>query len=427
MSLAGRFVDQIKWLRRSSSLRLSLLLSGIFAVGMAVAVFVALTLGEDALERRVDSSLEALARAASPQDTRSNNSSVILRAPTDLADLPDPFKRVARRGGGTVELERDFRRAETWRVLVSRDSLGNPILVAVPVDDSDDALELLEEILWMTALVVTALTLAIGFGAGLLARRRLVDMNDTLERLADGDLTARTGLARSRDDLDDIARQLDRTASELERLVAQTRHLSASLAHDLRTPLARLRARLEMLPDGEDRGAALEEAGRLSDIFDTIMRVARIEAAQGTDGFEQVALGAFVEELAEVFGPVIEDSGKSLNLDLSAPGSVLADRKMLVQAMANLIQNAVVHGGDEVTVFARNHAIGVADNGAGVDPDQYQEILKPMVRLDAARASAGSGLGLALVRAVADRHGAVLSLSEQSPHGLRITLKFAEL
>lgn len=427
MSLVGRLMDRAKWLRRSSTLRLSLLLSGIFAAGMAGAIFVALTLGEDALERRVDSSLEALARAASVQDARADNTSVILRAPTDLADLPEAFKRAARRGGGTVELKRDFRRSETWRVLVSRDSLGMPILVAIPIDDSDDTLELLADILWTTALVVTALTLAIGFGAGFVARRRLVRINDTLERLADGDLAARTELVRSRDDLDDIARQLDSTASELERLVAQTRHLSASLAHDLRTPLARLRARLEMLPEGEERGAALEEAGLLSDIFDTIMRVARIEAAQGNDGFEEVALGAFVDELAEVFGPVIEDGGKSLKLEVSAPAVVLADRKMLVQAMANLIQNAIVHGGHEVTVFAHNHTIGVADNGGGVDPAQYQEILKPMVRLDAARASAGSGLGLALVRAVADRHGAELALSEHAPQGLRVTLKFAEL
>ena len=100
---------------------------------------------------------------------------------------------------------------------------------------------------------------------------------------------------------------------------------------------------------------------------------------------------------------------------------------MLVQAMANLIQNALVHGGEEITLFARHRTIGVADNGPGVDPAQYQEIVKPMVRLDAARASEGTGLGLALVRAVADRHGAELVLSEHGARGLCVTLKFANL
>ena len=321
MSLAGRIADQLTWLRRSSALRLSLLLSGIFAIAMAGAIFVALNLGEDALERRVDRTLEALAGAATLEGgVRGDTSSVILRSPTDLADLPAPFERAVRRGGGTVDLHDPFRRAKTWRLLVLEDSLGTPLLVGVPLDDSEDALELLAGILWTTAMVVTGLTLVIGLGTGLLAQRRLARINATLERLATGDLAARTGTVRSRDDLDDIARELDRAAAELERLVAQTRHLSASLAHDLRTPLARLRARLEMLPDGDERGAALEEASRLSGIFDTIMRVARIEAAQGKDGFEPIDLGALLEDLAEIFGPVIEDEADTSPWTSPRPG-----------------------------------------------------------------------------------------------------------
>ena len=188
-----------------------------------------------------------------------------------------------------------------------------------------------------------------------------------------------------------------------------------------------MRSQLESLPEGDGRGAALEEAERLSGIFDTIMRVARIEAAQGTDGFEDVDLGALVEDLAETFGPVIEDAGKTLVIDADAGGKVSADPQMLVQAMANLIQNALVYGGEEITLSAREGAVGVADNGPGVDPGQYDEIIKPLVRLDATRQSEGSGLGLALVRAVADRHGAKLQLSPNAPSGLRVALKFTDL
>lgn len=431
MSLVANLIQKIAWMRRSSMVRLALLLSVIFALGMTVAIFTALALGQNAVERRIDTTLEALAGSAVLDAAKGQSPAMILRSPNDLQGLPGPFRRVIERGGGTVDLERDFLRSDIWRVLVSKDSEGVPVMVAVPLEDSEQAQELLAGILWTTAALVIALILAIGLIAGLLAQRRLARVQETLSHLAAGDLSARTGHVQSKDDLDDIARQLDRTASELERLVAQTRNLSASLAHDLRTPLARLRSRLEMLPEGEERGAALEEAGRLSDVFDTIMRVARIEAAQGRDGFEAVELDALITELEDIFGPVVEDEGKVLRIKVSSASTVQADRQMLIQAMANLIQNALVHGGPEITLISDKGLLGVADNGPGVDPSHYDDIFKPMVRLDQARATEGTGLGLALVRAVADRHGAKLSVAPFSEkgdaRGLRVLMNFADL
>ena len=417
----------LTWLRRSSTVRLALVLSMIFAVGMAVAVFTALTIGVGAFERRVDTTLEALASASDLQGTRGDSFGLILRSADDLGDLPRPFRQVAEQGRGTVNLQNDFRNAETWRLLVSADSQGGVVVVAVPVDDGEDALELLSGVLWTTVTVVIALSLLVGLIAGVLGRRRLTRINQTLSALASGDLTARTGLQQSNDDLSDMARQVDVTAGELEQLVSQTRHLSASLAHDLRTPLARLRSRLEVLPEGEERGAALDEVEHLSAIFDTIMRVARIEATQGTDGFEEIALKALSEELFETFGPVVEDAEKTLKLEATTPGTVFADRQMLVQAVANLIQNALRHGGPEITLIVEGRSIGVLDNGPGVDPSDFSEIIKPMVRLDAARQTEGTGLGLALVRAVANRHDAELVLANQQPQGFSVTLKFADL
>ncbi|WP_371170821.1 HAMP domain-containing sensor histidine kinase [Aliiroseovarius sp. 2305UL8-7] len=352
---------------------------------------------------------------------------MILRARDDLDGLPTAFARAVRRGGGTVELGRSLFRSEVWRVLVAKDSQGEPVMVAVPLEESEQAQELLSGILWTTAFIVIGLTLAIGFGAGLLAQRRIVLINRTLGRLADGDLSARTEHLRTKDDLDDIARHLDTTAAELERLVIQTRHLSASIAHDLRTPLARLRAQLEMLPDGRGRGAALEEAERLSQIFDTIMRVARIEAAQGKEGLEPVALDILIQDVFETFEAVVEDEGKKLILETACDSEIEADRQMLVQALANLIQNALVHGGPNITLFAQGHSVGVYDDGAGVESSQFGEIVKPMVRLDASRSADGSGLGLALVRAVADRHSAKLEISQNKPRGLKVALNFADL
>lgn len=423
MSLVRNVWARFGWLGRSSTLRLSMVLSVIFALGFVVAIATALILGERANDRRLDAALATLAQGGAIGDSPT----MILRPLDDLSDLPDPFQRAAQRGGGTVFLRDELFRSDAWRLLVAPDSAGQPVMVAAPIEDSEDARELLARTLWTTAAIVVVATLAIGFWAGFIAQRRLARINKTLGDLAAGDLSARTGQQRSKDDLDDMALNLDQTAMELERLVTQTRNLSASIAHDLRTPLARLRAQLEMLPEGEGRSTALEEASRLSGIFDTIMRVARIEAGQGRDGFAPVPFAELVDDLAETFGPVIEDEGKALVLDISHPATVQADRAMLVQAMANLIQNALVHGGDQVTLFVDGDTIGVADNGNGVDPAQFAEIIKPMVRLDAARSTQGSGLGLALVRAVADRHGAHLMLAENTPMGLRVSIGFTEL
>lgn len=426
MSLANRLAQNFLWLRRSSNVRLSLVLAALFAAGMTIAVLVAIALGTDAFERRVDATLEAIARGAALEGARGDTFGIVLRTPDDLSGLPRSFARAVARGGGTVELEDSFRQSETWRVLVSIDSAGAPIVAAVPLDDGEDALELLSGILWVTVLSVIGIALVIGVMAGALAQRRLKRISVALDDLAAGNLGARTGVDRSKDDLDDIARQVDETADALERLVAQTRTLSASIAHDLRTPLARLRSRLESLPEGKNRGAALEEAERLSAMFDTIMRVARIEAGQGTKGFEQVDLGALIEDLTETYEPVVDDAKKSLVADISDPETVLADRAMLVQAIANLIQNAVRHGGNRITILAQGRSIGVADNGTGVALADIEEITKPMVRLDAARKSEGAGLGLALVRAVADRHGAELQIAQNVPTGLSVLLNFAK-
>lgn len=412
---------------RSSTLQLTLLLSVIFALGMVLAIFASLAFGRDALLRRVDEQLLSLAATVEVDEASCDEFSLIIRPLDELGNLPQAFARAARGGGGTVSLDDDFRRSEDWRVLVARDSENTPILIAVPLDDSEDALELLGGVLWSTAGVVLVFVLLIGLGAGLLAQRRFQRIKVTLDDLAAGDLQARTGVSRSSDDLGDVALQLDATASELERLVVQTRNLSASLAHDLRTPLARLQARLEALPNGEERSAALEEASRLSGIFDTIMRVARIEASQGREGFEAFNLGELAREVAEIFGPVVEDNAKTIILDVADPATLQADQKMLIQAMAHLIQNAIVHGGSQITLFANGTSIVVSDDGDGVDPSHFEDMIKPMVRLDAARNSDGSGLGLALVRAVADRHNARLQLAQEKPRGLRVTINFTEL
>ncbi|MEM7730889.1 MAG: histidine kinase dimerization/phospho-acceptor domain-containing protein, partial [Pseudomonadota bacterium] len=339
----------LRWLRRSFILRLTLLLSLLFAVGMAAAVYVALGLGREAIVSRADAALAGVAVSLAGGGAPSERADLLIRPLDATGDLPTAITAVAMTGGGTVELDDDYRQAEDWRVSLARDPAGGAYVLAVPLDEGEETFDLLEGILWSVAVVVLLVALAMGIGAGILAERRFSQITATLDRLAAGDLGARTGAVRRADDLDDLAHRVDAAAADLERLVTQTRHLSASLAHDLRTPLARLQSRLEAVPEGDARDAALAEAARLSEIFDTIMRVARIEATQGEDGLAGVDLGDLVQDLAETFGPVVEDAGKTLALDVQDGARVQADRQMLVQATANLIQNALVHGGDQVT------------------------------------------------------------------------------
>lgn len=423
----GRALKHVRWLWRSSTLRLTLMLSALFALGMALTVFFALSFGQSAIIERTDETLISLAASINLDEIYDNNANALIRPLHAVSDLPRPFAKILRDGQGSVFLDDEFQGYENWRARISRTDSGDGFLIALPLDDAQDALEVLSNILWTTTLIVVGIALLIGLGSGFWARRRLVRINRALSLLASGDLKARTGIANRKDDLDDLAQQVDDTAGELERLVAQTRHLSASIAHDLRTPLARLRSQLETLPESDKRGAALEEAARLSDIFDTIMRVAKIEAAQGQTGFEAVDLGDLADDMIDIFGPVVEDSGKSISLDRSNPKTVQADRPMLVQAIANLIQNAIIHGGSKITLSVKGDCISIADNGQGVPSEAYHEIIKPMVRLDGARETDGTGLGLALVKAVAERHGARLDFFENKPSGLGIKINFTKL
>jgi signal transduction histidine kinase len=243
---------------------------------------------------------------------------------------------------------------------------------------------------------------------------------------------ARTGVDRSSDDLDDLARQLDNGQ------LASWSGLSRR--HAISAPAWRMICALRLPACGRDwkycpkvpeRSDALEEAERLAGIFDTIMRVARIEAAQGTEPTDSSpwisaapAGGAWRHRSA----PWWKTSGKQLHVTAKRTATVDADRKMLVQALANLIQNAIVHGGPGHHLVRQRPGDRRLPTMARASTQRcYDEITKPMVRLDAARESDGAGLGLALVRAVADRHGAragIVALNR--PHGLRVALKFTE-
>ena len=221
---------------------------------------------------------------------------------------------------------------------------------------------------------------------------------------------------------------LDRIAA----LVGELKVATDGLAHDLRAPLTRLRATLERAlaaaPDEAGRAMilrAMDEGERLLAMLDTALRITRAEAGLGREAFGDMDVAVMLADLADMFGPLAEDRGMSVTTRADGPIMIHANREMLGQALANLVDNALKYGAGEVTLSAeatpREVAIAVADHGPGIPPEAREDALKRFGRLDTARQEGGAGLGLSLVAAVAHLHGGRLTLGDNAP-GLTATM-----
>ncbi|MEM1047363.1 MAG: HAMP domain-containing sensor histidine kinase [Pseudomonadota bacterium] len=279
--------------------------------------------------------------------------------------------------------------------------------------------------------------------AGLwLARRgqaRLGAINAGLAKIAQGQLNTRIKLAGREDDLTLLANRIDATAERLEDAMTQMRVQSSNIAHDLRTPLARLRARIETslialaeqkrAVSEDDLGEALEQIDQITATFDALLRLARIESGAGREAFGPVELSALVKGLGETLGPVVESGGRGLQVEITDAASIKGDSDMLFQLFANLVQNALRHGAGGQTITVRVHGpnISVSDEGPGIPFAEREKVLQPLYQQETTRQGEGFGLGLSLVRAIADLHDATLSLSDgPNGRGLTVSLRFPE-
>ena len=420
---------RVIWIRHSSLIRLTLVISAIFAIAFFVVSLVTFYLVDRQTLTRVDTELRGLMAQDLDSDDLVLPPGIIALRAGDLDDFPRPFDRIGRDRRGVFSLDGfNYRGKNDWRVLLDRKG-GEWVLVAKSLNDREDILDTIGSIYGSVAGVVLVLVVSIGFGVAIYAQRRFDNITRVLTALAQGDLRARVQPRRLRDDIDQLAHNLDRTADQLESLVTQTRNLGANIAHDLRTPFARLAMNLDQAKQGDPEGIdrALDDVDRLSATFDAIMRIARIEAESNDTKLRPLNLGDLAYEVVDLFGPVLEDAGKNLDIVVNAPAQIVADQELLIQALGNLIQNARVYGGQQITVFVQSTRIGVRDNGTGVPDEMLTKITQPMVRLDRTRQSDGAGLGLAMVKAVADRHNANLEVCNQPASGLQVSLNFANL
>ncbi|MBV9523933.1 MAG: HAMP domain-containing histidine kinase, partial [Alphaproteobacteria bacterium] len=291
----------------------------------------------------------------------------------------------------------------------------------------------------LAAAVGALLLLAIG--GAVLVRRALLARADALNRTTSaiiaGDLRQRLPRRGGRDELDLLAETINGMLDQIEQLIQSVRNASNAIAHDLRTPIAELRVRLEEVarrrppPDATfaEIDGALDDIDRVSDIFNAILRLAEIDAGVRRSGFASVDLVAIVAEIVELYGPVAEERGIAVTSEIGGHPIIAGDRSLIAQAVGNLIDNALKYTprGGALSVRippGEDAAIIIADNGPGMSESERGQATKRFYRGDASRGTPGTGLGLSLVAAVAKLHGGRLELADNAP-GVKATLSLS--
>lgn len=254
----------------------------------------------------------------------------------------------------------------------------------------------------------------------------VVNLINTISHTADeimysGDLSQRIPLTHDRDDLSKLGKVLNKMFDRIEELVAGVRQVSDNIAHDLRTPLSRLKSKLEKF-DGsdEEKKELIKEADGLINIFNTLLRIARIEAGKESANFKKVNLKALIEDVIDLYEPVIEEKKQTLKISLSDT-KLNADRDMLFQAFANIIDNAIKFtpekGKIEILSSTENKkvSIKVIDSGKGLSNDEREMIFTRFFRAESSRTTPGHGLGLSMVKAIIDAHNGEIKLQDNQP------------
>lgn len=326
-------------------------------------------------------------------------------------------------------------RPERMIASVTRLPDGSRVVAGHVVEGSLQLRAVFEEA--MISVLLLALPIAL-LGALLAARvvnARVDRIAATVQAVRAGDLSRRVGLNGSGDAFEGLGAAINAMLDRIETLVTELRIVTDGLAHDLRSPLTRLRASLDRaLLDTQDETAvtALQsvsvEAESLLAMLTTALQISRAEAGIGRDRFVAVDLAAMLSDLVEVYGPLAEERGFRLESATSGDVVMSAHRELLGQALANLIDNAMKYAGTGGGIRLRASRdedmieVGVADDGPGIPAERRDEALRRFGRLDPSRHIGGAGLGLSLVASVARLHGGDISLRDDAP-GFEVVLR----
>jgi signal transduction histidine kinase len=315
---------------------------------------------------------------------------------------------------------------------------GDRLLVGRDISDVDSFTAQIKA----AAISGVALIFVLAAMASVLVTRRTVgrieQINATSRAIMQSGLDKRIPLRGTSDEWDRVAENLNLMLDRIETLMGEVKQVSDNVAHDLRTPLTRMRGRLEKAYHGarvRDADQALigDTIADLDDvlrIFSSITRIAQIEAQARKDGFHEVNLIEIASKVVELYDAAAEQDGTRLSLAGDRKVAVTGDRDLIFDAIANLVDNAIKHGraGGEVRVTIESAegeaVISIADNGPGIPACEREHVFKRFYRLEQSRYTPGHGLGLSLVAAVARLHGARIEMGDNAP-GLQFKLRFA--
>jgi signal transduction histidine kinase len=342
-----------------------------------------------------------------------------------------PYERYAGDGGNNIAMVQVVRLPGGFRMLVGRD-----------VGEREQFREIIGRALaWALALLI-GLALLSWFFVSRRVLKRIDSLSATSRRIMAGDLSGRLEVTGTGDEFDRLADSLNAMLDRIEHLLYGLKDVSDNIAHDLKTPLTRLRNRVEAAlasPESTETyraalEATIEESDQLIKTFNALLMIARIEAGSQDAAMTEVEAGAVVRDVAELYEPVAEEKGVDLTVDAPEPVTLKANRELLGQALANLVDNALKyalpaeHESRRLTILLTakrdgdSVVLAVADNGPGIPPADRQRVLQRFVRLEESRSQPGSGLGLSLVAAVARLHHGDIELGDANP-GLVVTLR----
>jgi signal transduction histidine kinase len=262
-------------------------------------------------------------------------------------------------------------------------------------------------------------------------------INLTVGDIMNGHLDRRIPLKGTNDEFDRLSRHLNLMLEQIEKLMGGLRQVSIDMAHDLRTPLSRMRQRLEGARNRarslEDYEQAIDQALRQNDeileTFSALLGIAHLGSGAHRQGFLDISLSDIFETIEETYAPIAEERHQILFTTIEPDLMIHGDKRLVTQMFVNLVENAIRHSpaGARISMILSHRASGVraviADTGPGVPEAEREKIFQRFYRLETSRTTSGSGLGLSLVSAIADLHGIHISLSDNHP-GLRVTLDF---
>jgi signal transduction histidine kinase len=314
---------------------------------------------------------------------------------------------------------------------------GDYVLIAEEPRSLRDMKRLIARAFGINAAVTLLLALVGGMIISNRALRQVEAVGRTTAAIVAGDLSRRVPLRGTDDEIDRLSTGVNAMLDRIEELMRSVRQVSNDIAHDLRTPLTRLRQRLEHARGRaaspqelrEALEAAIVQVDSILETFGALLRIAQIEAGGRSAARTSIDISAMLMSVVEDFAPAASDRGQLLVAEVMPNLLLAGDREQLTQMVVNLLDNAIRHSpaGARITVSAAASAgaleIVVADTGPGIPAQERENVLRPFYRLEASRTTEGSGLGLSLVAVIAKQHGASLALTDNNP-GLRVSVRF---